>query len=43
MHRKVKSEADAFRKELLTNADAKMLLIATELLEQLHRVAESAA
>ena len=43
MHRKVKTEADAFRKELLASVNAKTLLIATELLEQLHRVAESAA
>jgi MarR family transcriptional regulator for hemolysin len=42
MYRKVKTEADAFRRELLAGVNAKTLLIAAELLEQLHRVAESA-
>lgn len=41
LYRKVKSEADAFRSELLAKAGAKELLIATELLEELQRVAES--
>ena len=43
LHRKVKIEADAFRKELVANVNAKSLLITTELLEQLQRVVESAA
>jgi len=41
LYRKVRSEADAFRSELLANVDAKKLSIATDLLEQLHRAAES--
>jgi MarR family transcriptional regulator for hemolysin len=43
MFAKVKAEADAFRNELLANVDANQLLIATELLEHLQRVAESSS
>jgi MarR family transcriptional regulator for hemolysin len=35
---KVRSEAAAFRKELLAGTDAKQLLLATELLEELQRL-----
>jgi MarR family transcriptional regulator for hemolysin len=38
----VKTEADAFRKELLANVDEALLLKATELLEQLREAAEAA-
>jgi hypothetical protein len=38
----VKTEADAFRGELLGNIDAKKLRIATELLETLQTTIESA-
>jgi MarR family transcriptional regulator, transcriptional regulator for hemolysin len=40
---KVKAEADIFRTELLTTIDPKALLIATELLEHLQHVTETAA
>jgi MarR family transcriptional regulator, transcriptional regulator for hemolysin len=38
---KVKKEADIFRMELLSDIDAKKLLVATELLERLQRVTEA--
>jgi MarR family transcriptional regulator for hemolysin len=38
----VKAEATVFREELLGNIDPQKLLVATELLEHLQRVAESA-
>ncbi|MDB5801227.1 MAG: hypothetical protein JWL63_2166 [Rhodocyclales bacterium] len=41
LYGRVKAEADAFRLELMANVDADKLLIATELLEQLERVASS--
>ena len=41
LYRKVKAEADAFRSELLAKVDAKKLAAAADLLEQLHRAAES--
>lgn len=43
LYGKVKAEADVFRNELLANVDLRQLLAATELLEHLQRVAESAA
>jgi MarR family transcriptional regulator for hemolysin len=39
---KVKAEADIFRNELLVNVDKRQLLAATEFLENLQSVAESA-
>jgi MarR family transcriptional regulator for hemolysin len=42
LYSKVKAEADAFRSELLANVDVRQLSIATELLEHLQSVAESA-
>jgi MarR family transcriptional regulator for hemolysin len=42
LYRKVKTEADAFRAELLGSIDAKKLRAATELLETLQKAAESA-
>jgi MarR family transcriptional regulator, transcriptional regulator for hemolysin len=39
---KVKTEADALRKQLLANVDTKKLLIATELLEGLREIIDSA-
>ena len=41
LYAKVKREADIFRTELLSDIDAKKLLVATELLEHLQRVTES--
>ena len=41
LYAKVKKEADIFRMELLSDIDAKKLLVATELLEHLQRVTES--
>ena len=41
LYGRVKAEAEAFRKELMVNVDNNKLLIATELLEQLERVASS--
>jgi MarR family transcriptional regulator, transcriptional regulator for hemolysin len=38
---KVRAEAAAFREELLVNTDAKKLLLATELLEDLQRLIEA--
>jgi MarR family transcriptional regulator, transcriptional regulator for hemolysin len=38
---KVRAEATAFREELLVNTDAKQLLLATELLEDLQRLIEA--
>jgi MarR family transcriptional regulator for hemolysin len=42
LYEKVKTEADAFRAELLANIDARKLRIATELLETLQATIESA-
>jgi MarR family transcriptional regulator for hemolysin len=42
LYGKVKAEANVFRNELLANVDVQQLLVATELLERLQRVAESA-
>ena len=39
---KVKAEADALRKQLLAKVDAKKLLVATELLEGLREIIDSA-
>jgi MarR family transcriptional regulator for hemolysin len=41
LYGRVKAEAEIFRKELMANVDNSKLLIATELLEQLERVASS--
>jgi len=41
LYGRVKAEAEAFRNELMANVDADKLLIATELLEHLERVAGS--
>jgi len=41
LYAKVKHEADVFRTELLSDIDAKKLLVATELLEHLQRVTEA--
>ncbi len=41
LYGRVKAEAETFRQELLVNVDADKLLIATELLEHLERVASS--
>jgi len=41
LYDELKAEAQAFRDQLLGDVDADRLLIATELLEQLQRVAES--
>jgi MarR family transcriptional regulator for hemolysin len=43
LYGKVRAEADLFRNELLADVDPKQLLIATELLEHLQRVAESSS
>ena len=42
LYGKVKAEATVFREELLGDIDPQKLLVATELLEHLQRVAESA-
>ncbi len=42
LYGKVKAEAEVFRNELLANVDVQQLLVATELLEHLQRVTESA-
>lgn len=42
LYGKVKAEATVFREELLGDIDPEKLLVATELLEHLQRVAESA-
>jgi MarR family transcriptional regulator for hemolysin len=42
LYAKVKAEADAFRKELLAGIDAKQLLAATELLETLKGIIDTA-
>jgi MarR family transcriptional regulator for hemolysin len=41
IYEKVKAEATALRKELLSNIDPKKLLVATELLEGLQRIIET--
>lgn len=42
LYGKVKTEASIFRNELLADVDEQQLLVATELLEHLQRVTESA-
>jgi MarR family transcriptional regulator for hemolysin len=42
LYAKVKAEADAFRKELLAGIDAGQLRAATELLEKLHGIIDTA-
>ncbi len=42
LYAKVRAEADAFRKELLAEIDAGQLQAATELLERLHAIIETA-
>jgi hypothetical protein len=40
IYEKVKTEAEALRKELLANMDAKKLLVATEVLESMREIIE---